>query len=591
MKGERTLDIFVNTALFKYVMRFLDGTSPMKAHIKYTMPKPLCPIGMANTKPLPRVSSENVGIPSSVLSAFLDEAINKCGLDLHGVTVVRNGNVICDAQIGPYRSEYYHVCHSLSKSVTAMAIGMLIDEGRLTLDSKVTKLLEKRVPALSMLGYRSLTVRHLLTMTSGASFAETGVTVEKHWLKAFFESGITSAPGKKFHYNSLNSYVLSCIVKEVSGEGLCKYLKKRLFEPLGITKYHWELSPEGVECGGWGLYLTREDMAKLGQLYLDDGVYNGKRIISDSWIKMSTMPWIKTPDEYGAFDYGYHVWADKYGKSFLFNGMFCQDVLVLREQRIVIATNGGLEQLFQQSEYYNLIFKYFDVPFFRPIPKTKNLKKFLRDLKSGGRHHLFAPRIPSDIKKNIGVIYRADDCSKKPLKGVQKKGNPLSYGVLPMTEQMLRNTYGTGISSVTLNKEGRALFLDIEETEGIKRIPITIDKWTDTVLHFGNTDYRASAYSTLSRNEDGFRVLKIKLAFPEVASTRIIKIYFKNNSVLVTMSESPGMELIRIFADELEATLKKNKLLSEVVSLLDSDAIFLKLERRFEPTFTLEKEK
>ena len=133
------------------------------------------------------------------------------------------------------------------------------------------------------------------------------------------------------------------------------------------------------------------------------------------------------------------------------------------------------------------------------------------------------------------------------------------------------------------------MFLDVEENDGIKRIPITIDKWSDTVLHFGKTDYRASAYTTVSKNEDGIRLLKIKLAFQEVASTRIIKIYFKNDSLLVAMSESPGMELIRIFADVLEATLKKNKLLSDVVSLIDADAIFLKLEKRFEPTFTLEK--
>lgn len=583
------MDIFVNTSLFRYVKRFLDRSSPMKEHIKYTMPKPLCPLGVNNVKPLQRATPESTGLPSSVISSFLNEAVNECGLDLHGVTFVKDGKVVCEAQIGPYRPEYYHVCHSLSKSVTAMAIGMLIDEGKLALDSKAAKLVEKRVPALSTLAYRSLTIRHLLTMTSGASFAETGVTVEKNWLKAFFESSPTSLPGKKFQYNSLNTYVLSCIVKEVSGEGLCKYLKKRLFEPLGITNYHWELSPEGIECGGWGLYLTREDMAKLGQLYLDDGVFDGKRIISESWIKMSTMPWIKTPDEYGPFEYGYHVWADKHGKSFLFNGMFCQDVLVLREQRIVIATNGGLEQLFQQSEYYKLIYKYFDVESFRMIPKAKPLSKLLRDLRTGGRYHLLQPGLPSDIKKNIGLTYRADDYSKKPLKGVQKKGNPLACGILPMTEQMLRNTYATGVRSMTLKKEGRALFLDVEENDGIKRIPITIDKWSDTVLHFGKTDYRASAYTTVSKNEDGIRLLKIKLAFQEVASTRIIKIYFKNDSLLVAMSESPGMELIRIFADVLEATLKKNKLLSDVVSLIDADAIFLKLEKRFEPTFTLEK--
>ena len=583
------MDVLVNTALFRYVKRFLDRSSPMKEQIKYTMPKPLCPLGEGNVKPLPRVLPESVGLPSSVISAFLDEAVNKCGLDLHGVTIVKDGKIVCEAQIGAYRPEYYHVCHSLSKSVTSMAIGMLIDEGKISLDSKAAKLLEKRIPTISTLFYRSLTVRHLLTMTSGATFAETGVTVEKNWLRAYFESGTTSLPGKKFHYNSLNTYVLSCIVKEVSGEGLCQFLKKRLFEPLGITKYHWETSPEGVECGGWGLYLTREDMVKLGLLYLNGGVYDGKRIISESWIKMSTMPWIKTPDEYGSFEYGYHVWADKHGKSFLFNGMFCQDVLVLRGQSIVIATNGGLEQLFQQSEYYKLIYKYFDHQSYHAVHNAKNLSKLLRDLRTGGRYHIFAPRMPKEIRKNIGVTYFSDDHSKKPLRGIQKPGNPLATGILPMTEQMLRNCYATGIRSFTLKKEGRGLFLDVEENDGIKRIPITVDKWSDTVLHFGKTDYRASAYTTVSKNEDGLPLLKIKLAFTEVASTRIIKIYFKNSSILVSMSESPGMELIRIFADVLEDALKEKKLLADVVSLFDSDAIFLKLEKRFEPIFVLNK--
>lgn len=584
------MDIFVNTHLFRHVMRLLDRSSPIKASVSHIMSKPLCSADKPNTQPFPRSRPEDKGISSSAVSAFLDEAVNTLGLDLHGITIIKDGSVICEAQVGPYRPEYYHVCHSLSKSVTATAIGMLIDEGKLSLDSKVTKLLEKRVPAISMLGYRTLTVRHLLTMTSGASFAEVGVAVEKNWLKAFFESGISFSPGKKFHYNSLNTYVLSCIVKEVSGEGLCKYLKKRLFDPLGITNYNWELSPEGIEAGGWGLYLCREDMAKLGQLYLDKGVWKGKRIISEDWVELSTKPWVRTPADYGGFDYGYHIWNDKKGKSFLFNGMFCQDVLVLKEKRIIIATNGGLEQLFQQSEYYKLIDKYFAGDFM-PNKKAKRLKKLLEDLKTGGRKHIFSVKLPSDIRKNIGVRFKAEDYSKRPLRGAQNKGTPVSFSLLPIVEQMLRNSYATGIRSFTLNKDEGQLFLDVEETDGIKRIPISIDKWKETVLHFGNTDYRAASYATLSKNEDGYRLLKIKIAFPEVASTRIIKIYFKKDHLLVRMSESPGIGLIRIFADELETVIKKNRIMSDFISLIDSDAIFCKLEKRFEPEFSLYKEK
>ena len=100
------MDIFVNTALFRYVLRSLDRSSPMKEPIKYTMPKPLCPIGINNAKPLPRAIPESVGLPSSVISSFLNEAVNEHGLDLHGVTVVKDGKIVCEAQIGPYRSEY-----------------------------------------------------------------------------------------------------------------------------------------------------------------------------------------------------------------------------------------------------------------------------------------------------------------------------------------------------------------------------------------------------------------------------------------------------------------------------------------------------
>jgi hypothetical protein len=280
-----------------------------------------------------------------------------------------------------------------------MAIGMLVDEGKLSLDDNVIKILDKKVSLFSSLGYRNLTLRHLLTMTSGATFAEVGTVVEKNWLKAYFESGVSFQHGKRFNYNSLNSYVLSCIVKEVSGEGLCDYLKPRLFDPLGIKSYYWEKSPEGIENGGWGLYLKREDVAKLAQLYLDDGVWQGKRILSKKWIRESTSPSVNTPEEFGSFDYGYHIWCNKSKNSFLFNGMFCQDALVLRDQRIIIITNGGIEQLFQQSEYYGIIERYFNTD--NPeIPYKKNMNRVVKGLatKKAGKKRIFASqRLPKAV--------------------------------------------------------------------------------------------------------------------------------------------------------------------------------------------------
>lgn len=586
------MDIIVAPSIFKYLTKLLDRTTPMKQISDHVPCKPLFSADNELGSRLERARPEDKGISSFLIGSFLHEVKNVKKLDLHGVMIVKDGAVICDAAFEGHNSNVLHVWHSLSKSVTSMAIGMLIDEGQLSLDDKPIKILEKKVGPFAALGYRNLTVRHLLTMTSGASFAEVGTVVEKNWLRAYFESGVTFQHGKKFNYNSLNSYVLSCIVKEISGQGLCDYLKPRLFDPLGIKSYHWEKSPEDIENGGWGLYLKREDVAKLAQLYLDNGVWHGKRIISEKWIKASTTPFVKTPDEFGEFDYGFHVWCNKDKNSFLFNGMFCQDALVLRKQRIIIVTNGGVEQLFQQSEYYDIIDRYFyiDNPH---IPYRIKMNRIIRTLKGkkAKRHGtFFKKKLPKNAENVLGRIYYSSDVNDAPFKSAQKGGSTASYGILPITEQLVRNSYSTGIQSLCLRREDNRLYIDFEEGEGIKRLPLVPGKSIDTVLKFGITEYRASVISGFSKDEIGTDVLVIKVTFPEISSTRYIKVYFKGDRLDVSMSESPGLGLVWMFADEIERVIRKNKTIADVVSILDSDSIFLKLEKRFEPHFTLFKD-
>ena len=585
------MDIIVAPNIIKYLIKLLDRTSPTKQISDHVAEKPLFSYSKDGER-LNRVRPEDKGISSKLIGSFLYEANTVKKLDLHGIMILKDGDVICDVTNDGHSSDIPHVWHSLSKSVTSMAIGMLIDEGKISLDDKVVKILDKKVGPLSALGYRNLTVRHLLTMTSGASFAEIGTVVEKNWLRAYFESGVSFQHGKKFNYNSLNSYVLSCIVKEVSGKGLCAFLKPRLFDPLGIKTYHWEKSPEGVENGGWGLYLKREDVAKIAQLYLNDGIWNGKRIISEKWIRESTTPLVKTPDAFGSFDYGYHIWSNKRKNMFLFNGMFCQDALVLRNQRMIIITNGGIEQLFQQSEYYELIDRYFNTD--NPkIPYNISLNKIKKSLSGKTVQHkatFFSRRLPKAVKRSLGCIYSSADISHLPFKNAQKGGSTASFGVLPLTEQLIRNSYATGIRSACLRREDKKLYFDVEEGEGIKRLPLLTGKTIESVLKFGVTEYRVCIRSKFTKNEDGDDVLVIRVTFPEVSSTRYIKVFFKNDKLDIAMSESPGLGLVFMFADEIERIIKKNKTIADMVSMLDSDSVFNKLEKRFEPRFTLFKD-
>lgn len=581
------MDIAVNTNLFKYATRMLDRNNKMTAMTDHVPHKPLCPINTKISQEFPRALPEKMGISSKTIAAFLNECINIKKLNLHGIMIIKDGYVICESDIGPYSSGLWHVCHSLSKTVTATAIGMLIDEGKLSLDDRVAKLLEKRVRPIHTLGYRNLTVRHLLTMTSGASFAETGTVVEKNWLRAYFESGVTFKAGTKYHYNSLNSYVLSALVKEITGQGLCEYLKGRLFEPLGIETYHWELSPEGIENGGWGLYLMREDIAKLAQLYLNNGIWNNKRIISEKWVKSATFTHVKTPEYTGDFDYGYHIWVNSEKEAFLFNGMFCQDALVLKKQRMIIVTNGGLEQLFQQSEYYKLIFKYF---YYGEGPEAapKSLKSMLKRLNVNTveKTPLFS-RVPKGLSDIVGITYNAEDVGNMLFKGAQRATATASCGILPLAEQGLRNSYAEGIKSITVSKEGKKYFLSVQEGSVVNKIPFIIGKTVKTVLRLSQTDYHVAVSSRCGKNEDGVMTVILRLDFLEVASTRYIKLYIYGSALSVKMSEEPGLGLVRRFADEIENMLMTNKFVSDVVSLIDADAIFCKLEKRFEPTFVL----
>lgn len=146
-----------------------------------------------------------------------------------------------------------------------MAIGLLIDEGKLSLDENIYNIFPGKVNPLFKIFRPEITVRHLLTMTSGVTFNESGIVSGNDWLESYLNAPVTGKPGTEFQYNSLNTYVLSAIVSAKTEMTLEEYLRPRLFEPLGITRYLWETCPKGITKGGWGLFICPEDMAKLGR--------------------------------------------------------------------------------------------------------------------------------------------------------------------------------------------------------------------------------------------------------------------------------------------------------------------------------------
>ncbi|WP_256217438.1 serine hydrolase [Paenibacillus sp. OV219] len=298
---------------------------------------------------MPRTTPEAVGIPSAVIASLLD-AWRKSHLELHSMMIVRHGQVAAEGWWAPYSPELSHMMFSFSKSFTSTAIGLAAAEGLLSLDDAVISFFPEVTPQEPSANLSAMRVRHLLMMGTGhevdtmqyLAFAEDG-----DWVRAFVQAPVEREPGTHFVYNSGATYMLSAIIQKVSGQKLLDYLQPRLLDPLGITEATWEACPRGIHTGGWGMTLTTESIAKFGQLYLQRGVWDGKRILSEAWVDEATSKHINNGDDEAsdwAQGYGYQFWRCRHG-AYRGDGAFGQFCIVLPEQDTVIALTSGTNDM------------------------------------------------------------------------------------------------------------------------------------------------------------------------------------------------------------------------------------------------------
>ncbi len=292
------------------------------------------------TSSLPRSAPEPQGVdPRAVLATL--EAIAALP-ELHSLMVVRHGHVVAEGWAHPFGADRRHTVYSLSKTFTATAVGFAVAEGLLSLDDAVVDLLPDNAPAEPDERLARLTVHHLLTMSSGHDPEPTVIDTPGDWVTTFLATPLAHEPGERFVYNTPATHVLSAIVQRLSGQRLLDYLTPRLLQPLGIEGAWWEVSPQGVDLGGTGLSIVTEDAAKLGLLYLQDGIWEGRRVLPEGWVaqagaaQVSTAHWGGTDWQQG---YGFQMWRSRHG--FRADGAFGQFSLVLPDEDAVVAITGG----------------------------------------------------------------------------------------------------------------------------------------------------------------------------------------------------------------------------------------------------------
>lgn len=336
---------------------------------------------------LPRSLPEKQGISSTAVLKFLD-SVAKSKQEFHSLMILRHGHVIAEGWWAPYSSEHRQQLYSASKSFTSTAIGFAVTEGLLSVDDPVIRFFPDVLPAEISENLAALKVRHLLSMSVGHAkdsimileASPAGVT----WEETFLKQPVVFKPGTQFMYNSGASYMLSSIVKKVTGKTAHEYLRPRLYEPLDIPEATWTENFEGINMGASHLRMRTESLAKFGQLYLQKGKWNGKQVLSEKWIAEATSKQIENGknDSSWGFGYGYQFWLNPPG-GFRADGAFGQFSMVLPEQdAVVVITSESVDtKTVMQLVWDELIPAMTAAPLPEDPPESSQLLNDLKALK------------------------------------------------------------------------------------------------------------------------------------------------------------------------------------------------------------------
>lgn len=534
------------------------------------VPQKPAPEVRAPLMPLARCTPESAGISSEYLNEYVLRLYNEKAAAQQTLMVLRDGKVLCEAGFRGQSTHVWKNLYSASKSITAIAIGFLMDEHKLKATDKVVDILSKYVTPLNKIRLGELTVKHLLTMTSTVMFNEPLAVTESDWIKSFFNATLKGKMGKTFNYNSLNSYMLSVIVREVSGESMTEFLKPRLFEPLGITDYFWECCMKGYEKGGWGLYMKPEDLAKIGVLIQNRGLWNGHRIISSRFIDAATKRQVVTPEECGNFDYGYQVWVGKNYNSFLFNGMTGQNLLCFKDNGIMVMSNAGNGDVFQQNKFFDITEEFFNKDFCSTLPENPNEEKQLKKTLSD----VFKPKtkMPFDLRSVLS--------GKKYF---TREKHSVSVSLYPTFLQVVQNNYSAGTKSISFDTQNGSFFMSYEENDETYCFEIGFKKPVMTIISIHGEKCAVNVLGRFAFDEDERRVFIIKIDFVETPCSRIIKAFYDDGNVTFEFSETPGEELLRNGSDLLGKNFKDNFISAVALAKLDMDFVYYKMQRLFAP--------
>jgi len=293
------------------------------------------------------------------------QGIKRLGLNLHGFMLIQNGKVMAEWHDPEQGAEIPHELFSACKSMVSLAVGIAVEEKKLSLTDAVIDFFPEKLPAQISESLRRLTVRDLLTMSSGQAGETWGklkAAPDGDWVRAFLELEPVYMPGEQFVYSNSNSYILSAIIHKLYGKPLVDFLYERVFDELGLRRWEWSSCPRGISQGTHGWRITIEDAALIAQLLLQKGSWNGKQLVPAGWLDEATKKQIKTDAVFTWADrvlgYGYHFWPGQ-NESFRCEGAYGQEILIFPEENAAFVSFAGMRFGQEMQENLNLVWQLF----------------------------------------------------------------------------------------------------------------------------------------------------------------------------------------------------------------------------------------
>jgi CubicO group peptidase (beta-lactamase class C family) len=407
---------------------------------------------------LPRSSPESQGISSAGIQSFLD-AIAGSKIEFHSLMIVRHGNVVAEGWWSPYAANRKHTLYSLSKSFTSTAVGLAIQEGHFKIDSPVLSFFEADAPATVSKNLAAMRVKDLLTMATGHGKDTIGVmrgsATNESWAKIFLAQPVDFEPGTHFLYNTGATYMQSAIVQKTTGKNVLEFLRPRLFDPLGIEGMDWEVDPQGIVVGGYGLRVRTEDIARFGQMYLQKGNWNSKQLVPTAWVAEATSKQVDNAPEKPTRPNEENDWAQGYGYQFWRcthnavrgDGAFGQFCIMLPEQDAVVALTS---ESFDLQGSMKLVWDHL-----LPAMKTASL--------------------PADKSGQKSLEARLKGLTLEPAKG--NASSPNHARISGKSFRLDENPYKA--TAVTLTFNGNGGTLSILDDKGEHKAKFGINSWVE----------------------------------------------------------------------------------------------------------------